>query len=340
MEQIEFGFNLATLIVIVTFMAAFASVLAVTLPFVMRDSFASRLRSVAERRQELRAKQQEQFQQRRRLIPTRQEGVMRAIVGTFKMENLLQAKELRLKLMQAGWRHPSTPVKFIFARIASPIVLSLGAYIYLRLSAPEKAMELHLGIALAGAALGYYLPSLLLANAIQKRQTALRRGFPDTLDLMVICVEAGMSIEAAFQKVTEEMAESAPELAEEIGLTAAELAFLGDRSAAFQNLADRVGLRTFKSLSTTLVQSEKYGTPIAVGLRVIAQENRDERMMAAEKKAASLPAKLTVPMIVFFLPVLFIVIIGPVAIKVSEDMMKKESRVIVPEAAQPESAVG
>lgn len=322
MEQIEFGFNLPTLIIGVAFMAAFASVLAVSLPFVMRDSFANRLRSVSERRQELRAKQQEQFQQRRRLLPTRQEGLMRAIVSTFKMEEVLQAKELRLRLMQAGWRHPSTPVKFIFARIALPILLGLGGFIYLRFSAPEKALEMHLGIALAGAVFGYYLPSLMLTNAVQKRQAALRRGFPDTLDLMVICVEAGMSIEAAFQKVTEEMAESAPELAEEIGLTAAELAFLGDRAQAFQNLADRAGLRTFKSLATTLVQSEKYGTPIAVGLRVIAQENRDERMMAAEKKAASLPAKLTVPMIVFFLPVLFIVIIGPVAIKVSQDMMK------------------
>ncbi|WP_374367661.1 type II secretion system F family protein [Dongia sp.] len=322
MDEIEFGANLPTLIVVVAFMAAFASVLAVTLPFAVRDSFADRLRSVAARRQELRAKQQEQFQQRRRLMPSRQEGMMRAIVSTFKMENLLQAKELRLKLIQAGWRHPSTPVKFIFARIVLPIALGLGLYIYLRVTAPEKEIEIHLGVALAIAALGYYLPALALTNAIQKRQAAIRRGFPDTLDLMVICVEAGMSIEAAFQKVTEEMAESAPELAEEIGLTAAELAFLGDRSQAFQNLAERVGLRSFKSLSTTLVQSEKYGTPIAVGLRVIAQENRDERMMAAEKKAASLPAKLTVPMIVFFLPVLFIVIIGPVAIKVSEDMLK------------------
>lgn len=320
MDQLELGFNLPSLIVVVAFFAAFASVMAATLPFVMRDSFASRLRSVAERRQELRAKQQEKFQQRRSLIPTRQEGVMRAIVNTFKMENLLQARDLRLKLMQAGWRHPSTPVKFIFARIALPIALALCAYIYMHVSKPESALEMHLGVALTAAVIGYYMPILMLTNAIQKRQNALRRGFPDTLDLMVICVEAGMSIEAAFQKVTEEMAESAPELAEEIGLTAAELAFLGDRAQAFQNLAERVGLRTFKSLATTLVQSEKYGTPIAIGLRVIAQENRDERMMAAEKKAASLPAKLTVPMIVFFLPVLFIVIIGPIWIKISQDI--------------------
>ncbi|MBK8160725.1 MAG: type II secretion system F family protein [Rhodospirillaceae bacterium] len=317
MQDFNFGLNLPSLIIVISFIAAFASVMAVALPFVMRDSFANRLKSVAVRREELRVKQQEQFQQRKRLMPTRQEGMMRAIINLFKMENLLQAKELRVQLQQAGWRHPSTPVRFIFARIAAPIVLLIGGYLYMSIALPNKSAELHLGVAIAAAAFGYVFPNLWLRNGIHKRQAALRRAFPDTLDLMVICVEAGMSIEAAFQKVTEEMAESAPELAEEIGITAAELAFLGDRRVAFENLAVRTGLRSFKSLSTTLVQAEKYGTPIAVGLRTISQENREERMMAAEKKAASLPAKLTVPMIVFFLPVLFIVIIVPIVIKVS-----------------------
>jgi tight adherence protein C len=317
MQEISLGLNLPSLIIVISFVAAFASVLAVALPFVMQNSFASRLKSVAAHREELRVKQQEQFQQRKRLVPTRQEGVMRAVINLFKMDNLLQAKELRLQLQQAGWRHPSTPVRFIFARIAAPIVLLVGGYLYVTIALPEKSTELHLGIAVVAAAFGYIFPNLWVKNAIQKRQAALRRAFPDTLDLMVICVEAGMSIEAAFQKVTEEMAESAPELAEEVGITAAELAFLGDRRLAFENMATRTGLRGFKSLSTTLVQAEKYGTPIAVGLRTISLENRDERMMAAEKKAASLPAKLTVPMIVFFLPVLFIVIIVPIVIKVS-----------------------
>ncbi len=317
MQDISLGLNLPSLIILISFVAAFASVMAVALPFVMRDSFASRLKSVAARREELRVKQQEQFQQRKRLLPTRQEGAMRAIINLFKMENLLQAKELRLQLQQAGWRHPSTPVRFIFARIAAPIVLLIGGYIYVTVALPEKSTEMHIGISLAAAAFGYISPNLWVKNTILKRQAALRRAFPDTLDLMVICVEAGMSIEAAFQKVTEEMAESAPELAEEVGITAAELAFLGDRRLAFENMATRTGLRGFKSLSTTLVQAEKYGTPIAVGLRTISLENREERMMAAEKKAASLPAKLTVPMIVFFLPVLFIVIIVPIVIKVS-----------------------
>lgn len=317
MQEIEFGMNLPSVIILISFVAAFASVMAVTLPFVMRDGFANRLKSVAERREELRVLQQEQFQQRKRLMPTRQEGMMRAIINLFKMDNLLQAKDLRQKLQQAGWRQPSTPVRFIFARIAAPIILLIGGYFYISIAMPEKSASFHFGVSIAAAAFGYVFPNLWLSNAIQKRQAALRRAFPDTLDLMVICVEAGMSIEAAFQKVTEEMAETSPELAEEVGITAAELAFLGDRRQAFENMASRVGLRSFKSLSTTLLQAEKYGTPIAVGLRTISLENREERMMAAEKKAAALPAKLTVPMIVFFLPVLFIVIIGPIAIKVS-----------------------
>lgn len=317
MQEFEFGMNLPSVIIVISFVAAFASVMAVALPFVSRDSFANRLKSVADRREELRVRQQEQFQQRKRLMPTRQEGMMRAIINLFKMENLLQAKDLRLQLQQAGWRHPSTPVRFIFARIAGPILLLIGGYFYISVALPEKSSSFHFGVAIAAAAFGYIFPNLWLKNSIQKRQAALRRAFPDTLDLMVICVEAGMSIEAAFQKVTEEMAETSPELAEEIGITAAELAFLGDRRQAFENLSTRVGLRSFKSLATTLLQAEKYGTPIAVGLRTISLENREERMMAAEKKAAALPAKLTVPMIVFFLPVLFIVIIGPIAIKVS-----------------------
>ncbi|MBI2254463.1 MAG: type II secretion system F family protein [Proteobacteria bacterium] len=317
MQGIELGLNLPSLIIMISFVAAFASVLAVALPFISQGSFSDRLKSVAAKREELRIRQQEQFQQRKRLMPARHEGAMRAVINLFKMEELLRAKDLRLKLLQAGWRHPSTPVRFIFARIAAPVILLIGGYFYMSIALPDKPTELHVGVALVAAAFGYVFPNLWVKNAIQKRQAALRRAFPDTLDLMVICVEAGMSIEAAFQKVTEEMAENAPELAEEIGITAAELAFLGDRRLAFENLATRTGMRSFKSLSTTLVQAEKYGTPIALGLRTIAQENREERMMAAEKKAAALPAKLTVPMIMFFLPVLFIVIIVPIVIKVT-----------------------
>ena len=159
------------------------------------------------------------------------------------------------------------------------------------------------------------MPKVLLTNRIQKRQLKITRAYPDALDLMVICVEAGLSIEAAFNRVAEEFDETAPELAEEMGLTTAELAFLPDRRAALENLAIRTGIPAVKSLVTALIQSEKYGTPVAVSLRVQANEQRDERMSKAEKKAGALPAQLTVPMIAFFLPVVFVIILGPAIIK-------------------------
>jgi tight adherence protein C len=320
-ENFAFGFDVPTIIVCVVFVAAFASVLAVALPFMKNDAFAARRRAVAERRDLLAVQQRENFSQRRRLQPGRSESWVRAIIVKLKLQDMLEAKELKRRLVQAGWRSNSAPVTFIFARLVLPIVLAGIAAFYAYTIFPDWIWQKKWAAIAIAALLGYLLPTLMLTNAVQKRQKTLTRAFPDALDLMVICVEAGMSIEAAFNKVSEEMAESAPLMAEEMGLTAAELAFLGDRRSAYENLAERTGLATFKSLTTTLLQSEKYGTPIAAGLRVIAQENRDARLNAAEKKAAALPAQLTVPMIIFFLPVLFVVIAGPAGIQVS-DLMK------------------
>ena len=316
----KFGFDLPTVIVAVVFIAAAASVMAVSSLFVRNDAFAARRRAVAERRDQLAVQQREGFQQRRRLQPGRSESWMRAVITKLKLQDMLEAKELKKRVIQAGWRRGSAPVTFIFGRLALPIALGALAFFYALTVFPDWGWEKRLGAVLVAALFGYMLPTLMLSNAVQKRQKILTRAFPDALDLMVICVESGMSIEAAFNKVSEEMVESAPLMAEEMGLTAAELAFLGDRRAAYENLADRTGLPTFKSLTVTLLQSEKYGTPIATGLRVIAQENRDARLNAAEKKAAALPAQLTVPMIIFFLPVLFIVIAGPAGIQVAELM--------------------
>jgi tight adherence protein C len=242
---------------------------------------------------------------------------MRAVLKKLNLQEALEAKDLKRRLIQAGWRRPSAPVTFITARLVVPLVVAGIAAFYAYTVFPDWTWQQKWIAILVAGIIGALLPQLLLSNAVQKRQKNLTRAFPDALDLMVICVEAGMSIEAAFNKVSEEMAESAPLMAEEMGLTAAELAFLGDRRSAYENLAERTGLATFKSLTTTLLQSEKYGTPIAQGLRVIAQENRDARLNAAEKKAAALPAQLTVPMIIFFLPVLFIVIAGPAGIQVA-----------------------
>ena len=318
----SFGLDLPTVIILVVFIAAFASVLAVALPFLRSDAFAARRRAVAERRDQLAVAQRENFSQRRRLQPGRSESWMRAVITRLRLQDMLEAKELKRRLVQAGWRNGSAPVTFIFARLVVPLVVGGIAAFYAWTLFPDWSLTKKLLAIAVAALIGYLLPTLMLTNAVQKRQKILTRAFPDALDLMTICVEAGMSIEAAFNKVSEEMAESAPLMAEEIGLTAAELAFLGDRRTAYENLAERTGLATFRSLTTTLLQSEKYGTPIAQGMRVIAQENRDARLSAAEKKAAALPAQLTVPMIIFFLPVLFIVIAGPAGIQVSELMSK------------------
>ncbi|MBW7850088.1 MAG: type II secretion system F family protein [Rhodospirillales bacterium] len=311
--------DLPTIITILTAAGAFISVLAVGLPLVQKDELGARLKAVAARRQELSQKQQAAFQQKTRFQPKRHVGLMKAVLDRLKLQNMLEAKDLKKKLAQAGWRRQSAAVTFTFSRIAAPIVLTIVTLIFVS-SAPEfasKAFATKLLICAGAALVGFFLPAILLQNAITKRQQVLSRAFPDALDLLVICVDAGLSIEAAFSRVTEEMAEGSPEMAEEMGLTSAELAFLGDRRLAYENLAERTGLAYVKSLVTALSQAEKYGTSISNSLRVIAQETRDVRMSAAEKKAAALPAKLTVPMIVFFLPVLFMVIAGPAGIQVS-----------------------
>jgi tight adherence protein C len=296
-------------------------VLAVAVPFIQNDKFAARRKAVAFKRDELQIQQREGFNSRRRLTPTRSESAMRNVIKQLRLEDMVEQKETKRRLIQAGWRSSSAPVTFTFVQLVMPVGLGVLAFFYSLSIFPDWTLLMKAVAGLVGAGFGYLLPRIFLTNAVQKRQKILTRAFPDALDLMTICVESGMSIEAAFNKVSEEMAESAPIMAEEMGLTAAELAFLGDRRAAYENLAERTGLATFRSLTTTLLQSEKYGTPIATGLRVIAQENRDARLNAAEKKAAALPAQLTVPMIIFFLPVLFIVIAGPAGIQVAA-MMK------------------
>lgn len=310
--------NVEIIIIMLAGVAAFVSVVAAGLPFVQSDQLASRLKAVADKRMELSQKQREAMQQRARFQPRKHVGMMKVAIERLKLQNMVESKELKVALSQAGWRRQSAAITFIFFRMASPILLTVAALVFVSAN-PEfakKTFAVKMMIFAGAAVIGYYLPGILLKNAIQKRQVVLTRTFPDALDLLVICVDAGLSIEAAFNKVTEEMATSAPEIAEEMGLTAAELAFLGERRLAYDNLAERTGLPSVKSLATALGQSEKYGTSISNALKVISQEVRDTRMSAAEKKAAQLPAQLTVPMILFFLPVLFMVIIGPALIRV------------------------
>ena len=309
--------DMTSIITLIAAVAAFASVLAVGVSLMQRDQLASRLKAVAARRQELSARQRAGLKTARRVAPKRSVGLMRAVLARLNLQDLLDAKPLKMKMAQAGWRHQSAAVTYTFSRVASPVLLLALALLYASSAMPHATFATKALVVIGGLAFGTYLPQIMLANAVQKRQHILGRAFPDTLDLLVICVEAGLSVESALMRVTEEVADSFPEMAEEVGLTAAELAFLAERRVAWENFAERTGLAQVKSLATALVQSDKYGTPVSQALRVLAAENRESRMAMAEKKAAALGAKLTVPMIVFFLPVLFLVIAAPAAIQVS-----------------------
>jgi tight adherence protein C len=226
-------------------------------------------------------------------------------------------EEARLKLVQAGYRGQAPYITYLFFRMVTPVasVVIAAFYLFVVLNFNQPAI-IKIGMCIAAAYIGMHAPLMFLKNLIARRQLSIKRAFPDTLDLLLICVESGMSIEAAFRKVSEEVGTQSVALAEELTLTTAELSYLPDRRQAYENLAKRTNLEGVKSVCMALQQAERYGTPLANMLRVMAQENRDMRMSEAEKKAAGLPPKLTVPMILFFLPVLFIVILGPAAIKV------------------------
>jgi len=246
------------------------------------------------------------------------QGALRQVVENLKLFEVFDANEARKKLMMAGFRGPRPVFIFMAARIGMPFVVAIGMGVYVyAFNGFELDSFGRLLATLGGFGAGFYVPNVYINNTIANRQQKVKESWPDALDLLLICVESGMSIEAALQKVTEEIGGGAPELAEELSLTVAELSYLQERKQAYLNLAARTGLDGVKGVTTALIQSEKYGTPLGQSLRVMAQENRDLRMQEAEKKAAALPPKLTVPMIGFFLPVLFCVILGPAILQVS-----------------------
>jgi len=310
--------NAEIIILFLAAVATFMTVIGIGMPYLQRDPLTSRLKAVTRRREELSAQQRAKFQ-KRPMIRESHVSMMRKVLERLKLQNLLASKEIRNKLMQAGWRGQGPVVIFGFTRLmVCPVLFVIGtAFLLFGLDIESLDFRTNVKVlmVIGSLGLGFYFPNLVLQNVIQKRQLEITRAFPDALDLLVICVEAGLSMEAAFNRVAEELVDRAPIIAEEFGLTTAELAFLGDRRQALENLSLRTGLPSVKSLATSLIQAEKYGTPVAVSLRVISQENRDTRLAKAEEKAASLPAKLTVPMIVFFLPVIFIVILGPAIIQ-------------------------
>lgn len=300
-------------------LAAIATIYTVLEPFFVQDKLATRMKQVSEYRDRLRQQQRDSFAKKgaKTLRAASAQGALKELVENLKLFEVFDAAEARKKLMMAGFRGPRPVFVFMAARIGMPFVVAIGTGIYVYvLQAVELDSFGRLLAVVFGFLCGFYVPNLYIDNAMKKRQQKIQLAWPDALDLLLICVESGMSIEAALQKVSEEIGSGSPELAEELGLTTAELSYLQERKQAYLNLAERTGLDGVKGVTTALIQSEKYGTPLGQSLRVMAQENRELRMQEAEKKAAALPPKLTVPMIGFFLPVLFAVIIGPAIMQV------------------------
>jgi tight adherence protein C len=298
--------------------AAVATVLTLAMPLLARNDLTRRMNAVSVEREKLRQRERERLA-RGDKVQLRQspKQFMKRIVDQFNLNKWVGQEQAREKLIQAGYRGQAPYVTYLFFRMVSPVIAFLATTFYLFVVMQmDRPPTIKLGMALFAAFIGMQLPYLFLKNKIGKRQLSIRRAFPDALDLLLICVESGMSIEAAFRKVSQEIGSQSIPLAEELTLTTAELSYLQDRKVAYENLAKRTDLEGVRAVCVALQQSERYGTPLGQTLRVMAQENRDMRMSEAEKKAAALPPKLTVPMILFFLPVLFIVILGPAAIKV------------------------
>jgi tight adherence protein C len=307
------------LIAVFAAIAVASTVYSVTQPFFERDRLGARIKAVSVEREEIRARERARLaiEAKRGKLRSEPKAFMRQIVDRFNLQKaLVDAKTVNL-LRTAGLRGQAPMVVFLFARLTLPVVLFGVALFYLFWATDfNQPFVVKLLIAVVIAYIGFYGPVLYLSNIRQKRQTSIRRAWPDALDLLLICVESGMSAEAAFHKVSEEIGAQSVPLAEELTLTTAELSYLQERRQAYENLGLRTGLDAVKGVMTSLIQAERYGTPLGTSLRVLAQENRDERMTAAEKKAAALPPKLTVPMILFFLPVLMAVILGPAAIQI------------------------
>jgi tight adherence protein C len=302
----------------------FATIVTLVSPMMGGSGLEGRLKSVANRREELRRRSREALAQPTAGASLRHadEGMYKNVVDRLQLSRLLEDPKVVDKLAQAGFRGPKPISTFYFFRFAMPFAFAVVAAFYLYVVNDFGLLPVQ-KIAACFVALmaGFYAPNLYISNIVQKRRESIVSAFPDALDLLLICVESGMSIEAAIAKVGAEIGSASIELAEEMALLTAELSYLPERRLAYEGLAKRTNHPGIRSVVTAMIQAERYGTPLGSALRVMAKENRELRLSAAEKKAAALPAKLTVPMIVFFLPVLFIVIMGPAIIKI-QDVMK------------------
>ena len=319
MDWMRFLTDPANLLTIGVAVLTFATVLTLLSSATGGAKLESRMKAVSTRRDELKRRSRQAIAQGQGGLRHTDEGFKKRIVDRLNLSKLLEDPKVVDKLAQAGFRGPRPVTTFYFFRFASPFIFSalIGVYLFLINDFGLPGMS-KVTFTVAGLLLGYYAPNLYVSNIAQKRQQSIMQAFHDALDLLLLCVEAGMSIEAAIQKVGSEIGSRSIELAEEFSLLSAELSYLPERRMAYEGLAKRTNHPGVKSVATAMIQAEKYGTPLAQALRVMAKENRDLRLSAAEKKAAALPAKLTVPMIIFFLPVLFVVILGPAIIKIQD----------------------
>ena len=317
-------FEAQDLIAGLTALAVFGTIIAVVMPMLSRDPLGPRMKSVALERDALRARERARLNANEnaglRKKNAEAKGLVKSVVDGLNLQEALSDEGTRTTLMHAGLRAPRHLSTFLAARVGLPLVLgALAAFYLFVLNDMGYGTQTRILICFGAAAVGFYLPNLLVKNMVGKRQKSITRAWPDALDLTLICVESGMSIEASFRRVSEEIGKQSIELAEELVMTVAELAYLQDRRTGYDNFYKRTGLESVKEVTLTLVQAERYGTPLSQALKVLAQENRDKRMNAAEKKAHALPPKMTVPMILFFLPVLFCVILTPAYITAMEN---------------------
>ena len=315
------GFDVLFVGTVLVGIAAAAVFLAIYAAITVRDPMSKRVKALNERREQLKAGITTAPRKRQSLVRRNQTtDSLTKTLGSFKMLQDSQIKDVQQKLAQAGIRKKEYAVTVIFARLVAPIVLGVivGTLVYYVEYFPEWSSFKRFMAFAAAVGLGYKGPDIFLQNKITKRTDLIRKGLPDALDLLVICAEAGLTVDAAFERVARELGRAYPELGDEFSLTSIELAFLTDRRSAFDNLAYRVNLDSVRGVVTTMIQTERYGTPLASALRVLSAEFRNERMMRAEEKAARLPAIMTIPLILFILPVLFIVILGPAACSIAD----------------------
>lgn len=315
---LQYVLDLEFVVMVLAAVAAFATVATMVLPLMTGDRLGARMKYVSTERERLRAERIAALADEQRQAKLRREpkSFMKRFVEQLNLRKALETEGTQDWLKMAGFRGQAPVVAFLFFRATLPIIGFVVMLLYLFLvNSFGLATILRIGMAIGAAYIGFYIPNIFIHNLIQRRQKSIARIFPDALDLLLICVQAGMSVEAAMNKVAGEIGARSIELAEEFSLTTAELSYLPERRQAYENLGKRTGLAVVRAVGASMIQAERYGTAVSQALRVLSEESRNMRMAEAEKKAASLPPKLTVPMIVFFLPVLFVVILGPAVIQ-------------------------